>query len=123
MREAGHEFGTTTGRPRRCGWFDAVGLRYASRINGMTGMVITKLDVLTGIDPLRVATKYTGPDGAGFDEFPYHQSIVHKARGDYVDMPGLDGGHHRSAHHGATSRRPPATTWTSSASRAACRSP
>ncbi|MEA2347678.1 MAG: adenylosuccinate synthase [Thermoleophilaceae bacterium] len=88
MREAGHEFGTTTGRPRRCGWFDAVGLRYASRINGMTGMVITKLDVLTGIDPLRVATNYTGPDGATFDEFPYHQSIVHKARGSYVDMPG-----------------------------------
>src|SRR5687767_421194 len=50
MREAGHEFGTTTGRPRRCGWIDLVALRYAARINGLTGLVITKLDVLTGIE-------------------------------------------------------------------------
>jgi adenylosuccinate synthase len=88
MREAGGEFGTTTGRPRRCGWLDLVGLRYAARINGLTGLVITKLDVLTGIDPLRVPTRYSGPEGATFDEFPYHQSIVHKAVGDYVELPG-----------------------------------
>jgi adenylosuccinate synthase len=88
MREAGGEFGTTTGRPRRCGWLDLVALRYAARINSLTGLVITKLDVLTGIDPLMVATRYSGPEGASFDEFPYHQSIVHKARGDYVELPG-----------------------------------
>src|SRR5918997_1106776 len=60
MREAGGEFGTTTGRPRRCGWLDLVALRYAARINGLTGLVVTKLDVLTGIDPLQVATGYLG---------------------------------------------------------------
>jgi adenylosuccinate synthase len=88
MREAGGEFGTTTGRARRCGWLDLVGLRYAARLNGLTGLVVTKLDVLTGIDPLCVATGYLGPDGVTFDEFPYHQTMVHKARGDYTRLPG-----------------------------------
>jgi adenylosuccinate synthase len=88
LREAGGEFGTTTGRARRCGWLDLVALRYAVRLNGLTGLAITKLDVLTGIDPLYVATRYLGPEGSRFDEFPYHQSIVHKARGDYVELPG-----------------------------------
>ena len=57
-------------------------LRYATRVNGLTGLVVTKLDVLTGIDPLRVGVRYLGPEGAAFDDFPYHQSIVHKAQGD-----------------------------------------
>jgi adenylosuccinate synthase len=90
LREAGGEFGTTTGRPRRTGWIDLVGLRYAARLNGLTGLVITKLDVLTGIDPLLVATRYAGPGGASFDEFPYHQSILHKAVGDYEQLAGWD---------------------------------
>ena len=81
IREAGGEFGTTTGRPRRTGWIDLVALRYATRINGLTGLVLTKLDVLTGIDPLYVGVRYLGPEGATFDEFPYHQSIVHKVDG------------------------------------------
>ena len=88
MREAGGEFGTTTGRPRRCGWIDLVGLRYAARINGLTGLVVTKLDVLTGIDPIGVAVRYLGPEGARFDEFPYHQSILHRARADIEELPG-----------------------------------
>jgi adenylosuccinate synthase len=88
MRQAGREFGTTTGRPRRTGWLDLVGLRYASRVNGLTGLVITKLDVLTGIDPLNVAVRYLGPEGATFEEYPYHQSILHKARGDLIELPG-----------------------------------
>jgi adenylosuccinate synthase len=88
MREAGGEFGTTTGRPRRCGWLDLVALRYAARVNGLTALVMTKLDVLTGIDPLRVAVRYLGPEGSTFDEFPYHQSIVHKAEGEYEELPG-----------------------------------
>jgi adenylosuccinate synthase len=88
IREAGGEFGTTTGRPRRCGWLDLVALRYAIRLNGLTGLAVTKLDALTGIDPLGVAVRYVGPDGASFDEFPYHQSVVHKARAEVVDMPG-----------------------------------
>ncbi len=88
MRSVGGEYGTTTGRERRCGWLDLVGLRYAARINGLTGLVVTKLDVLTGIDPLSVAVRYAGPDGARFDDFPYHQSIVHKATGEYRELPG-----------------------------------
>jgi len=50
--------------------------------------VVTKLDVLTGIDPLNAAVRYLGPDGASFDEFPYHQSVLHKVRGDLVELPG-----------------------------------
>jgi adenylosuccinate synthase len=88
IRQAGSEFGTTTGRARRTGWLDLVALRYATRVNGLTGLVVTKLDVLTGIDPLRVAIRYSGSEGASFEEFPYHQSILHKARGELVDLPG-----------------------------------
>ena len=77
--ERGHEYGTTTGRERRCGWMDLVALRYAARLNRMTALVITKLDVLAGIDPLRVAVRYRSREGAIFDEFPYHQSILHSA--------------------------------------------
>jgi adenylosuccinate synthase len=90
MREAGGEFGTTTGRARRTGWLDLVALRYATQVNGLTGLVITKLDVLTGIDPLHVAVRYLGPDGATFDDFPYHQSVLHKVGGDLVELPGWD---------------------------------
>src|SRR5438309_7712152 len=88
IREAGGEFGTTTGRPRRCGWLDLVALRYAIRLNSLTGVVVTKLDALTGIDPLGVAVRYLGPDQVSFDEFPYHQSIVHKATTEVVELPG-----------------------------------
>src|ERR671930_1033418 len=88
LREAGGEFGTTTGRARRCGWLDLVQLRYAVRLNGLTGLAITKLDVLTGVDPLHVAVRYSGPEGASFSEFPYHQSILHKATGAYTELPG-----------------------------------
>jgi adenylosuccinate synthase len=90
MRQAGGEFGTTTGRPRRTGWLDLVALKYAVRVNGLTGLVLTKLDVLTGIDPLFVATRYLGPEGATFDDFPYHQTILHKVTGDLVQLPGWD---------------------------------
>jgi adenylosuccinate synthase len=90
FRARGGEYGTTTGRPRRCGWLDLVALRYAARINGLTGLVITKLDVLTGIDRLYVATGYLGSEGATFEEFPYHQSIVHKARGELTAVPGWE---------------------------------
>ena len=90
IRAAGGEFGTTTGRARRTGWLDLVALRYAGRVNGLTGLVITKLDVLTGVDPICVATRYTAPDEASFEEFPYHQSVLHKARGEYHSLPGWD---------------------------------
>ena len=94
MRNVGEnpwdEFGTTTGRPRRCGWLDAVVLRFAARLNGLTELVLNKLDVLSGIGPLQVATRYRGPEGAEFDSFPYHQSILHKATAVYEAVPGWD---------------------------------
>ena len=90
MLERGHEYGTTTGRERRCGWLDLVALRYAVRLNGMTALTITKLDVLRGIDPLRVAVRYRSKEGAIFDRFPYHQSILHSAEPEYEELPGFD---------------------------------
>jgi adenylosuccinate synthase len=91
MRERGHEYGTTTGRERRCGWLDLVALRYAVRLNRMSALTITKLDVLSGIDPLRVAVRYRSREGAVFEEFPYHQSILHSAVPEYEELPGFDG--------------------------------
>jgi adenylosuccinate synthase len=90
LREAGGEYGTTTGRPRRVGWIDLVGLRYAARINGLDYLVITKLDVLTGLGPLNVATRYRGPGEASFDQYPYHQTVMHHAVGEYEQLPGWD---------------------------------
>jgi adenylosuccinate synthase len=90
MLERGHEYGTTTGRQRRCGWLDLVALRYAARVNGLTGLAITKLDVLAGIDPLRICTRYRHGEGAVFDDFPYHQSILHSADAVNEELPGFD---------------------------------
>ncbi len=84
----GAEVGTTTGRARRCGWLDLVALRYAVRLNGMTGIAITKLDVLSGLDRLRVAVSYRGKEGARFAEFPYHQSVLHHATPEYHELEG-----------------------------------
>ena len=88
LRDRGHEFGTTTGRERRCGWLDLVALRYATRLNRLSALAITKLDVLSGLDPLRVAGRYRGREGAVFEEFPYHQSILHTAAAEYAELPG-----------------------------------
>src|SRR6201996_6209158 len=88
--EQGHEFGTTTGRRRRAGWMDLVGLRYSVRLNRMHALAITKLDVLSGIGPLRVAVRYRSKEGAVLEEFPYHQSILHSATAEYEDLPGFD---------------------------------
>jgi adenylosuccinate synthase len=98
MLERGQEYGTTTGRQRRCGWLDLVALRYAARINGLTSIVLTKLDVLSSIDPIQVCTSYRHPDGAVFDDFPYHQSILHSSEAVFEQLPGFDDeiGHCRS---------------------------
>jgi adenylosuccinate synthase len=88
--QRGHEFGTTTGRRRRCGWMDLVALRYAVRLNRMDALAITKLDVLSGIGPLRVAVRYRSKEGAELDTFPYHQSILHSATPEYEELPGFD---------------------------------
>jgi adenylosuccinate synthase len=90
LQERGGEIGTTTGRSRRCGWLDLVALRYAARLNRLSALAITKLDVLAGIDPIRVAVRYRGAEGAVFDEFPYHQSILHTASAEYEELPGFD---------------------------------
>ena len=90
LRDRGHEFGTTTGRERRCGWLDLVALRYATRLNRLSALAITKLDVLSGLETLRVAVRYRGSEGAVFDEFPYHQSILHTATAEYEDLPGWE---------------------------------
>jgi adenylosuccinate synthase len=88
LRTKGGEFGTTTGRPRRTGWIDLVALRYAARINGLTQLVITKLDVLTGHERLCVCTKYRGAEGAEFERFPYHQSVLHRVTPVYEELSG-----------------------------------
>jgi adenylosuccinate synthase len=90
MLQRGHEFGTTTGRRRRCGWIDLVALRYAVRLNRMDALAITKLDVLSGIGPLRAAVRYRSKEGADLDTFPYHQSILHSATPEYEELPGFD---------------------------------
>jgi adenylosuccinate synthase len=90
IRQKGGEFGTTTGRARRTGWLDIVALRYASRLNSLTALVVTKLDVLSGFDRIRVCTRYRGALDEDFttDTFPYHQSVLHHARAEYEDLPG-----------------------------------
>ncbi len=88
IRERGGEYGTTTGRARRVGWLDLVALRYAARLNSLTALAVTKLDVLSGLDPLCVCTRYRGAEGAEFDYFPYHQTVLHHATGEYVELPG-----------------------------------
>ncbi len=87
LRDVGGEFGTTTGRPRRCGWYDAVIARYASRVNGLTDLVLTKLDVLSGWETIPVCTGYE-VDGRVLDEMPVDQSDLHHATPVYTELEG-----------------------------------
>ncbi|HLK94451.1 MAG TPA: adenylosuccinate synthase [Nocardioidaceae bacterium] len=87
LRQTGREYGTTTGRPRRCGWFDAVIGRYATRVNGVTDFVLTKLDVLTGLDTVPVCVAYE-VDGQRLDEMPMTQTDFHHAIPIYEELPG-----------------------------------
>jgi adenylosuccinate synthase len=88
VRELGGEYGTTTGRERRCGWLDLVGLRFAARVNGMTSLALTKLDVLSDFEEIPVCVRYRLPDGTETDEFPAHQSDFHHAEPIYETLPG-----------------------------------
>ena len=91
LREAGGEYGATTGRPRRCGWFDAVVLRYAARINSLTELAVTKLDVLDGFETIRLCTGYraTAADGGGaLEEFPANLGLLERCEPIYEDHPG-----------------------------------
>jgi adenylosuccinate synthase len=85
----GQEFGTVTGRKRRCGWFDAVILRYAARVNGLTELFVTKLDVLSGFETLKVCTAYHA-EGETFEDVPPHQSLFHAAEPVYEELDGWD---------------------------------
>ena len=87
LRAKGFEFGTTTGRPRRCGWYDAPIARYTARINGVTDFVLTKLDVLTGLAEIPVCVAYE-VDGVRVDEVPVSQSDFHHATPIYENFPG-----------------------------------
>jgi adenylosuccinate synthase len=89
MRDVGHEYGTTTGRPRRCGWLDAVGVRYAVRVNGLTELVVTKLDVLSGHDLLHIATAYDLPDGR-IAHMPLNTTLIEQAQPVYETLPGWE---------------------------------
>jgi adenylosuccinate synthase len=87
LRTVGGEFGTTTGRPRRCGWYDAVIARYAARVNGVTDFVLTKLDVLSGLERIPVCVAYE-VDGRRLDEMPMTQTEFHHAVPVYEELEG-----------------------------------
>jgi adenylosuccinate synthase len=87
MGERGAEFGTTTGRKRRCGWFDGCVLRYAVRLNGLTDLILTKLDVLSGFETLKVCVGYRS-GGESWNDVPPNQTLFHEAEPVWEDLPG-----------------------------------
>jgi adenylosuccinate synthase len=88
LRKLGNEFGATTGRPRRTGWLDALALRFAVRVNGLTGLAITKLDVLTGFETLKIAVGYK-VDGKVLDEMPSDPELLERCEAVYEELPGF----------------------------------
>ena len=87
IRETGHEYGTTTGRARRCGWFDGVAARFSARINGFTSMAVTRLDIFDGFDSVQICTGYK-LDGQVIDYFPASISALERCQPIYEEMPG-----------------------------------
>jgi adenylosuccinate synthase len=87
IREKGGEYGATTGRPRRCGWLDTVILKHSARINGLTGIAITKLDILDGLDVIKICTAYKH-QGKLYEEFPKEINIFSECEPVYIEMPG-----------------------------------
>jgi len=87
LRQTGGEFGATTGRPRRCGWFDAMVIRYAVRVNGLTGIALTKLDVLSDFDTIKVCTGYTC-NGTPLETLPASLELFEKCQPVYEELPG-----------------------------------
>lgn len=87
LRAQGHEYGVTTGRKRRCGWYDAVVVNYAARVNGLTDLAITKLDVLGGLDTIKICTAYEC-DGVEYTTVPEHQSVFYHAKPKFIEVPG-----------------------------------
>ncbi len=89
--ERGYEYGTTTGRRRRCGWIDLVALRYAARINGFSGLALTRLDVLAGLPEVRLCVAYRLPDGTVTEDYPRDAELIDKVTAVYETMPGWQG--------------------------------
>jgi len=87
LRERGHEYGTTTGRPRRCGWLDIPILRYSIMLNSIDSIALTKLDVLSGLDEIKICTGYEY-EGQLYQDIPPHQTIMHKCKPVYISMKG-----------------------------------
>jgi adenylosuccinate synthase len=90
LRQLGGEFGATTGRPRRCGWFDAVLARYAARVNGLTGLAVTKLDVLDTLPEIRIGLEYCFPDGHCALEFPADTYSLASVTPNFETVPGWE---------------------------------
>jgi adenylosuccinate synthase len=88
MQERGKEFGTVTGRPRRCGWFDAVAVRHVCSINGVDALALTKIDVLTGMDPLKICVAYE-VEGRRIEEFPADTDLLSRCRPIYREVGGF----------------------------------
>jgi adenylosuccinate synthase len=88
IREAGHEYGTTTGRPRRCGWFDGVAVRHSVRANGITGIALMLLDVLDGFDEIELCYAYETPDGERLERFPASLDILSSCKPLYKTVSG-----------------------------------
>ncbi|OGO06155.1 MAG: adenylosuccinate synthase [Chloroflexi bacterium RBG_13_56_8] len=88
--ERGHEYGTTTGRRRRCGWIDLVNLRYSTRINGFTGTALTRLDVLSGLEEVKLCVAYRLPNGHVTEEYPFDSALLARVTPVYETMPGWE---------------------------------
>jgi adenylosuccinate synthase len=87
----GQEFGATTGRPRRCGWFDAVAFRYSAAVNGFDGVIINKMDILSGFPELKICVRYKHPELGEIEDFPWDAEILAACEPIYVTLPGWSG--------------------------------
>jgi len=87
IRKKGHEYGTTTGRPRRCGWFDAVVANFSAMLNGFDEIALTLLDVYSGLDTIEICTSYT-LDGLELEEYPVETRLLQKVQPSYISLPG-----------------------------------
>jgi adenylosuccinate synthase len=87
IRKQGNEYGSTTGRPRRCGWFDAVAAKYTADINGVDRLAVTLLDVLSGFDEIKICTAYW-IDGKRFEQYPADPYLMSKVEPEYLTMKG-----------------------------------
>ncbi len=87
IRKQGNEYGSVTGRPRRCGWFDAVAAKFTAMINGVDEIAITLLDVLSGLETIKICTEYKSGDEI-LEEFPYSTNVLESIMPEYIELPG-----------------------------------